>query len=611
MGFKRNIERLFRFKKVSCKKLTHGIIQVLKTNINNVLNLERYSHFFVESDVENINTIVADEDFLKSIEELNINNEIIQHYLNESNFEILEIGEIIKKYPNLKILNFNLLKRSDLRIKISNVDYPKLVINIKESELFSLEVNKSFLQEIEIWYCNFKHDSLLGGIQIIGSEVDEIIISPKYVSSIWVNENSKIGTFHLFNPDKKIESFRFNSSSADLIQLGNTEFGRLDFNKSTINSLKFYSIKFSKPYFWSIGLDNASFQNIVVSDSIFSFDLNFSSDNLQKIELKERCTFKSLTINHKNANIKINDCTIEEKLTIGSKSTEANSSNFEIINNTFVKGVFFGKHHIKDEFKIEGNRLQNGTWKFYGFSLGGDCNSEITDQFFDDVTFQNCDFSNFDFKDTSIHLAEIIESTWKEVDIAGQKRILFKGDDEELNEKDIDKLKKQYSYFRKKFENENSYEVSSKFKISEALTRIKLLKAEKSSRQYLLKISKWLNLFGESIAKPIYWYLIFLFIFCFIYTFTGFHIDGEAMRYEMQYPDIQKGLNLNCSDLENLFHALVFSFKNIVPIKLDSDFYLSTGKEFKSTQLLSMFQKLLNIIIIGALFTSMRNFFRK
>jgi len=60
-----------------------------------------------------------------------------------------------------------------------------------------------------------------------------------------------------------------------------------------------------------------------------------------------------------------------------------------------------------------------------------------------------------------------------------------------------------------------------------------------------------------------------------------------------------------------VYDAFVFSLKNIVPIKLESNFYLSADSGFRWTQLLSMFQKLINIIIIGALITSMRNFFRK
>jgi len=349
---------------------------------------------------------------------------------------------------------------------------------------------------------------------------------------------------------------------------------------------------------------NCPIKEIKIFESKFNTNLNIGSNELQEVNIDKKCTFKSLTINHKNANIKIDDCTVEEKLDIGSESTEANSSNFEFTNNTIGRGITFGKKEHKQKiskrFKIENNRLQTGKWKFYGFSLDGNCNSEITEQSFDDVTFQNCDFSNFDFQHTDIHLAEIIDSNWKEVDIGSQKRIQFKAENEALEISDLKELKKQYSFFRKKFEDENNYVDASKFKISEALTRIKI---EKRGRKLLLYFNKWLNMFGESIARPFKCYVATLVFFAILYLFSGI---GKDINFDW-YVFIDS-TNLDVPRCSDFFESLLFSFKNISPVKLEYNFDFTPSRP---TQIISMFQKLINIILVGALIASMRNFFRK
>jgi len=108
-------------------------------------------------------------------------------------------------------------------------------------------------------------------------------------------------------------------------------------------------------------------------------------------------------------------------------------------------------------------------------------------------------------------------------------------------------------------------------------------------------------------------------LFTLFYWFTGFNvteiITGEkvvnSIEYDLQFFDFSRLIDIICSDVKTFFQAFMISLKNIVPIKLESDYYLSIGTNFPHSQNLSMFQKLINIILVGALIASMRNFFRK
>jgi len=579
-----------------------------------------------------------EEIILTSKEEISyspdLNYKDISEFLTGYSKNNINLKNIINSHPNLKKITFKNLSRDVVEhLIIIDVNYPNIKVELKDCEFASILIRNTSVKELNIQGPSEEIENVRYHSEGITIQQDVKI------EILWISLTANIESINISGEDTSINKFGLRSlknlkgvyvdAKINALQFDNDPDNKIDtinLIRSQINYLELHNIKYSDFYIdteWMFKNESiyegnsAIINNIKIINSTFpqNFKLISNLISLKNVFL-EKCTFKSLTINHKNANIKIDDCIIEEKLTIGSESTEANSSKFEITNNTITKGIFFGKHRIKDEFKIERNRLESGSLEFYGFSLDEYCNSKLTKQLFKGATFQNCDFSNFDFKDTSIHLAEIINPKWKEVDIDGQKRILFKGDNEALKEKeDIDKLKKQYSYFRKKFENENSYEVSSKFKISEALTRIKLLKAEKSSRRHLLKFSKWLNLFGESITRPAIGFILVLFSFTVLYLFSGFEIKNGnvpvCVDYNFHSFDINKIFSKDCSDLKNYGHAFVFSLKNIVPIKLESDFYLSADSKFRWTQMLSMFQKLLNIIIIGALFTSIRNFFRK
>jgi len=535
----------------------------------------------------------------------------IEKYVVDKILDLNQLFEDKKKFYEQTTLVLNGIKTVNT-LEINSLKHNKLLLSLVKCEFKIVEITDTYIKKLKITndgldlfkenpvpykpqnYCYLKiRSSNIKSIEMANSSLKEISLANcEKVSRLNITQNPNLERCYF--GDTKIQWLTLeNQNKIKKITIaGKKEITFLRLSKLIINSDEARVVI------------NCPIKEIKIFESKFNTNLNIGSNELQEVNIDKKCTFKSLTINHKNANIKIDDCTVEEKLDIGSESTEANSSNFEFTNNTIGRGITFGKKEHKQKiskrFKIENNRLQTGKWKFYGFSLDGNCNSEITEQSFDDVTFQNCDFSNFDFQHTDIHLAEIIDSNWKEVDIGSQKRIQFKAENEALEISDLKELKKQYSFFRKKFEDENNYVDASKFKISEALTRIKI---EKRGRKLLLYFNKWLNMFGESIARPFKCYVATLVFFAILYLFSGI---GKDINFDW-YVFIDS-TNLDVPRCSDFFESLLFSFKNISPVKLEYNFDFTPSRP---TQIISMFQKLINIILVGALIASMRNFFRK
>jgi len=499
--------------------------------------------------------------------------------------------EIIYRLSNIKSAN---------TLKIDNLNFPKLSIvssgcsfhkiDIQNSTFYSVTARSSNVIEIRVDYCTI-------------------------VKNLDIRHNKNLESVNLSSLTTNMVSFQ---------KLKNLKTIQLFANKIENFDLKHITIL---PEGW-FNLDENSIKKLSILNSTMNIDLNlyylgsslsrkiilgpnFNGKDLENLTIIcEKSTFKSLTINNPITNITINDCEILGKLTIGSTSDINELSKLEIFNNKIDNNFFIGKHIVKDQLKIENNHIDGGFWKLNGFSMDANCKSEIKGQSFDNAIFQNCDFSNFDFQNTDIHLAEIINPTWKELKIARQKRIQFRTENEDTAtqkqlEKQLKELKKQYSFFRKKFESENNYIDASKFKISEALIRTDILKTQNLPRWFLLKFSRGLNLFGESIGRPLIWYCLTLVVFAIIYLLTGFN----EINYNINLNGFKDSSSLDFPSICEFIEASLFSFKNISPVKLEYDFGFS--KSSRPTQIISMFQKLINLIIVGSLIASMRNFFRK
>jgi len=530
----------------------------------------------------------------------------IREFLNEDYKGTVNLNNILKIYPDLKKITFYEVSREIGRLLlISGINNPNLELKLDQCQFGNIKIVDSNIKELKIEdhypKKEIKGKKSLRRFDISNSTFHRIIVKEESNPiQFSIEKNSKIDVLIFWNL-QHIYCGIYDNSIVKKLKIDSTNVKRLELHNSILEKFFLDNVELS----W-LESSNLSIKTILIKNSKFSENLDLEYNELQKISIINKSTFKSLTINHKNANIKIDDCEIKEKLTIGNEDEKAISPKFEITNNIVGKGISFVNHDVKDEFTIEDNRLLYGKWKFFGFSLDINCKSKITDQLFDGITFQNCDFRNFDFQDTDIHKAKIINPTWNEVDIANQKRVLFKGDNQALKVEELKELKRQYSNFRKGFENENNYLDASKFKISEALTRIKILDEKKSPRRHLLRISKWLNLFGESIAMPVCWYFGISALFAACYLFTGFEPTADFKWFVLI-----DSTNLDVPTFYDFFQSLIFSLKNIDIVRSVPDFYLKASSDFKITQILTILQKIINAAIIFAFYTSMRNFFRK
>jgi len=334
-----------------------------------------------------IKKTISDEDILNLIDDDGVLNfeKLTSHEVIDSNSEIIYNLSNIKSANTLKIEGLNC---PNLSIELTECSFYN--IDIKNSTFYSVDVNFSNVNRI--WISNSTLDTNIKYLKIWDIEgLETIYLSGLNLKLLSIQKLKSLKTFNLTG--NKIDNFDFKYIE---ILAG----GYFDLESCYVSIFEIHNCK--------INVDISFYFAPNVASKIY-FGSYWKNVDWEKVTfICSESTFKSFKINC-NGRIKMKDCGVLGKLTIEGTYDTVELSKFEFTNNTIGKGVVLGKHHIKDEFKIEGNRLENGRWKFNGFSLGENCKSDITKQSFKDATFQNCDFSNFDFQDTDIHLAEIIE----------------------------------------------------------------------------------------------------------------------------------------------------------------------------------------------------------
>jgi len=335
---------------------------------------------------------------------LKIDDKCIEDYVKD---RCLHLQKLIKDdLSERKCVMLSDIKTVD-KLFIRYLKKPELLLTLKNCDFEIIDIDNTNIKQLKVTDTpdNIRHfgnlvisESDIKRIEITQSALKIVDIKECEKTNITIQTNTSLEEFELYDTEVSMLTLRSQNNLKNISLIGDKTIEKLylDRIKSNPEKSSFYS--------------DVLLKNIAVSKCQIYCDVKLDSEILEDAELNNKSTFKSLTINHKKANIKIDDCEIKEKLTIGNMDDKAISSKFKITNNTIGKGISFVNHHIKEEeeFKIEGNRLENGRWEFYGFSLDENCKSEITKQSFKDATFQNCDFSNFDFQDTDIHLAEII-----------------------------------------------------------------------------------------------------------------------------------------------------------------------------------------------------------
>jgi len=324
-----------------------------------------------------------------------LRGENLEKYVNKNELRnTIDLRCILKDYQDVKKIKFEFSKCSSKaeypHFKISSVEQPELELEFydckfefisikKNSKIKNITLNKinvgtigianSTIKNVKIRNCYSKSKSgieVSNRLEMKKSEIDILDVDNTF-HIIDISDNSKIERFELSGNKEKFTSLSLKDSIVDFLIVFEL-YCSLDFRGTIIKELLLAKIKLPNENDslirdeWFLTKD-ASIQEISVYESTFPIDLKVSFHKLKEIIFKDKNTFKSLTINHKNANIKIDDCSIEEKLFIGNnpekKETENNesefnkgehketeqaiSSKFTITNNTIGKGISFGK----------------------------------------------------------------------------------------------------------------------------------------------------------------------------------------------------------------------------------------------------------------------------
>lgn len=367
----------------------------------------------------------------------------------------------------------------------------------------------------------------------------------------------------------------------------------------------------------SFGLKNLKIINI--TECTFQSNFNLGAKKLTEVHIYSS-KFKALSISHSSTSVDIRNNIIENSLKIGSRNGIKACKELNIVNNDIGGHLEISGHIIRNvnegdkqighkELEIGGNSLKRGKILIDHLAIEEGAGCDFQKANLENATFRKCTLVDFDFSYSNAAQATFNFCRWDEQRFGPLWRIVFRTEANltSLNLSDLKQLQEQYANFRKSFEASSNYVDSSKFKLSEQFIRLHTLKEEgRTFNRILLKIHQGLSYFGESIILPLLWLFVSTLLFAAIFLFTGFEVYDHPIRFLFSF-DPSNFFDTLC----HFVHALILSLKNIIPIKMESNFFISLTEDQGTSQVLSMIQKLINIILLGSFIGALRNFLKK
>jgi len=566
--------------------------------------------------------------------EITINNENCNRYVIDSILSLNQAISTLDKTKPLKIYLKDINEAKSLNLILTDFHFPLLQLEIRnctfgnffcqctldriwirnsvfgKNETDKIIFDDFTCYDLDIYNSEFHKDitirklSTLDRLGIDSSpQIKSLSILNSLISEARINQ---VKTDAIFSTDciinkfdlehtEIVDSVNLFSNEIEYLRLANTNYSNRNISKTNI--------------FNNSNFNSKNLKEIEITDSIFPFNFMIDSETLEKVFIY-RSSFKSLFVDYFNANVKVLENEINGHCKIGSKGRGRVVEELVIEENLIDKDLVIGCHAVVKEFTLGLNQIKNGKTYINSVQLDVNCDSNLEKAEFENTKFYKCFLENFSFKGSNAYKAKFEFCRWKEIEFEKvSKRIAFKSDKINpcSNISDLKELKELYSNFRKHFEQSNNNIDASKFKISEQLVRLEILKREnKNFQNKILRMHKFLSHFGESIYRPLMLLITSSLFFALLYFFCGFTKYDNSINYEL-------ALNFENwkATLVDIGNAIILSFKNIVPIKLNSNFFLDFGIKQNISQLLSFFQKVLNLIILGSLIGAIRNFMKK
>jgi len=572
---------------------------------------------------------------------LEINNENYKSFLKQEKFLRIDNDFLVDNQVSKdSIVEIKDVKDKSIIFWISEIDLQSLKIEIKdcsfdgffvedskflELNIFSVEVSefkeakfktyktnidKSIINRIWCFRCTFNNGFLIRN----NSEVQKVRCDDCSIDYSFTFINSK---------SKEIE---IESSKLDDISIERSDYPiqgvkvfveKINIYRTAINkNIKIWEVEFKTISFYKIRLfksENLSEHN----NEIFITVPEYYKDS-EKIEISEsniaskviisinklaefnsyKTFFQDFRINFcEITNFKFSSNRISGNISWGFQNHLKSIENFTF-NDCFVNGDFYISDTVfAKQLCIKGSLFNKFPSFFVDNNISNDCTVDFEYTNLKNVVFQEINFENVSFKNIDITNSEFKDCYWNT-----EKGIFFERfkvlDEKTVSEMvaDLVIVKNIYSKLKSNFQQNKDYISSGKFYISEQeIKRLISLKNKSRFEYILLSFHKKISAYGESLSKPLCFILIFMFLFSWIYMFSGFYSGERIVHYNF------------CLDIHNFVPTLhdwslsfVLSLKNIVPFSLNGDFFLTTKATLPLSQFVELLHKIINLILVAS-----------
>lgn len=576
------------------------------------------------------------QEFLSDPNHLEFNSSFYEKY-NLEDYTNIEIKGIKNETLYLKFFDINL---NGIELKIIGCHFSGILIH--NSQLSELTINTVTVSEF------IEDDFKMFKTVVCNSKIDNFRCYYSTFYSGFLIQKSSISGHLTFN-DSNIE-YRFTSDNSELEELwiesstverfeiqrverkeeddvGNSEVKKINLFRSTFQK----TIRITDTSFNSLNIHKIDFLKSQELDEHFnSFHVRTPNEKSNVIELNisNSQIAPSTTISVQNIeNIKITDCTFGPLRINFTQSEEHIYSGCEFLGRVYwglpqrlkrIKKFFINDCLFQNQFYLRDfiflNRLEinSSSFQYYPsfFSnnyIKEECTTDFSYSSLNNFVFDNINFENFHLGKLDVTNVEFQNCEWphKKEMIADRYQILDEKKSKSL--KNLIITKALYSDLKSNFKKKNDYLSAGKFHISEQETKRRIAILNRSYFEYfLMSFHKYISSYGENFRQPLLLAIATLFIFSFIYLFTGFQSGENYIEYQfsLSLPEFKPLLN-------NWGQALLFSLKNVFPFSVNNNFFLSANANTPNTQVLELVHRIINIIFATSFTAALLKYLKK
>lgn len=584
--------------------------------------------------------------------EFTINKDNYKQFVRKDKFLVIDNEFIVNNsLETCSKITIKDVKDNQLLLYVSKVNLPKTklevneciftVISIEESTIDkvifnTVDVNepiegefslfKVFIDNSKLKYLWFYYCKLYNGLIVRkDSEIESLSINDTFIDRSFTFINSKCKTI-------TVESSNVSEISIDRNDYpkenGKTEVDTINiFRTEGLKNIKVWEVVFKKIHIHKIILNKTNRLN----DHNNEIYLRIPDDYKEVKEIKiteSTINSKTVLVFDKTENLKIFDSNLGEVFL-----NYWHISNLLFSNCKFADSIYFGRSNqiktiekllienctfdnifnmssiwFKEEAFFRGLVFNKYPSFFYHNAIDENCKTDFQYSNLQNLVFQEIDFRFFSFKEFDITNVEFRDCRWISERKYFVSRNIVIDDNEKINEiDDLLKVKDIYSKLKMSSEKSSDFINRGMFYISEQEVKRKIHKKNGDLTEFwLMGFHKTISSYGENFKKPLFFALCSTVCFAFIFLFTGFYTGDRLIQYEIAFQPSNTLKTLN-----DFLYSLIYSFKNILPFQVSSNFYLHTDISLAKTQTLELAQRILNLILATSFTAAFIKYLRK